>query len=131
MNSFKLTFLTNFHGELTNKKIIYDGIITRVILAKNIDEAKEIGNAMLGEEVYLAEYLKGLAGVVPAGEPVGIYVFDGGNYAWQRVLEKLQLRNQDVEFLIAEVEGQTEKVGLIRLSAARLRRQRHGNLCEL
>lgn len=117
--SFKLTFVTNFHGDLIDKKHIYDGTITRVILAKSLDEAKEIGNAMLKEEVYTFEYLEKLVSVTVTEEPAGIYVFDGGNHTWQRVLQKLRLQEKDVEFLTAEVEGQTEKVGFVRLSSAR------------
>ena len=86
MQNFELVFLTNFHGDPIKGHGKYDGTFKRVIVAKNLDDAKMIGNAMLNEEVYLYEYLEKLVSVELTKNSPGIFVFGDGAYTWQRVL---------------------------------------------
>lgn len=67
------------------------GLFRRVISAQNLDIARKIAEAMLGEEVFRWQYLSKVSSVEQTKEKSPISSFCSEHYTWERVLQGLGL----------------------------------------
>lgn len=107
MPNFKLVFREHFRD-------VFQSVDTqkshRIIVADDLNSAKRIGEAMLGEEVNASEYLGKLLSVEKTDEPADICSWDE-NFTWNRVLENLGLKEDGVRYYMAAGD-QPRRVGI-------------------
>lgn len=105
MPNFKIIFMKHFEDD---DEDLDTGEYSRVIVADNLEIAQKIADAMQGEEVYVNEWLEKILSVKPTDETPNIYSWDDGSHTWKQVLRQLNLREDDVEFILSG----SQKIGI-------------------
>ncbi len=82
--------------------------VGRIIVARDLESAKRIAEAMIGEEIFRWQYLDKVIEVSPTTREPHISTF-GDDYTWNRVLTTLGLAEGKTAFIMNK-EGR--KVGL-------------------
>ncbi|MBI2627293.1 MAG: hypothetical protein HYW77_03600 [Parcubacteria group bacterium] len=95
MPNFQLRFTVYFEDEDESKNT---GFYTRIIIADNLNTAQRIGKGMLGEEVNSHEFLSEPLDIRETEEAPDISAWNE-NITWQRVLNSMNLQEQNVEFI--------------------------------
>lgn len=107
MPNFKLVFQERFIDEFQSVDTTKS---CRIIVADDLNSAKRIGKAMLGEEVNASEYLGKLLSVEKTDEPADIYSWDE-NFTWKQVLKNLGLKEDEVRYYCV-IRDRLRKVGI-------------------
>lgn len=100
MPTFELRFFTNFDDGLDHRKEHVNSV-SRHIIAQDLADAKTIGEAMLGEEVWSQECLSDLLSVETAkgGAENEQGYWDDGTITWERVFHALKIEKSNVDFI--------------------------------
>ena len=73
------------------------GCVKRVIIVNDVEIARQIGLATVGEEILPLQYVETLISVNPTDDPPFLNSFSA-EYTWGRVLARLGLEKSEVRF---------------------------------
>lgn len=87
MPNFKIVF--KLEVKTNNREYREGPTFERIITAQNRRIAKKVAKAMIGEEVYVQQYLSKVQSVTPTDEEPFISPFCTSRCVWDRVLQRL------------------------------------------
>lgn len=119
MPNFELLFETAMEKGRQPKTDGYDWRHTRIITVDDLTTAEAVAKAMLKEEVEAGEYLTKIIRISPSNKPAALYVWDGGQHCWSRVLTALKIHPDTIEYIWANVNGMNERIGFRKIKTAR------------